>query len=116
MIGKKSRMVGWKLERVGKCPGIYEVFPGVNLLRSRRGKSRNRKVKAKKCMKKRPYEARRMCASKGLIFLTFERYFGQLTQNAKLCLFRGKSGCERLPFDNCHGANPFLLISMAEIG
>ena len=43
---------------IGKCPEIYEVFSGLVCSFLEEEKAESTKVKAKKCMKKRPYEAR----------------------------------------------------------
>ena len=102
-------MEKWEIPRL-----LRSVFWG-NLLLPRSEISRNYKVKAKKCMKKDLMKLVFVSFTR-FVFLTFERCFKRQTQDAKLCLFGGKSRCVRLPFDICHRANLFSLISLAEKG
>ena len=76
-----------------KCPEIYGVFSGfcsfhevrkAGMLRGSQGQYKN---------KKRPYVARKLCATQGRIFLSF---LG-VSQNVQVCPFDRVRGCERFP-------------------
>ena len=57
-MGNKLGIMGNDWIGIGKYPEIYEVFSGPICSFLEEEKAETTKVKAKKCMKKRPYEAR----------------------------------------------------------
>ena len=70
------------------CPEDNEVFSGAALFPKGRKAEMLRLAKINIRIEKRPYEARKLCASQGLKFLSF---LG-LSQDAKLCPFDGVRG------------------------
>ena len=75
------------------CPDSYEILSGfcsfhevrkAGMLRGSQGQYKN---------KKRPYAARKLCATQGLKFLSF---LG-LSQNVQVCPFDGITGCRDFP-------------------
>ena len=57
-MGNELEIMGNDWIGIGKYPEIYEVFSGLVCSFLEEEKAETTKVKAKKCMKKRPYEAR----------------------------------------------------------
>ena len=75
------------------CPDSYEILSGfcsfhevrkAGMLSSYQGQYKN---------KKRPYVARKMCATQGLKFL----FFLGISQNVQVCPFDGVTGCRDFP-------------------
>ena len=78
---------------MGSVPDSYEILSGfcsfhevrkAGLLSSYQGQYKN---------KKRPYVARKLCATQGRIFLSFLGF----SQNVQVCPFYGVTGCRDFP-------------------
>ena len=112
LFGKYSDREKKRLDGNWKTPRFLRSVLWGNLLLPRSEISRNYKVKAKKCMKKDLMKLVFVSFTRS-VFLTFERCFNRQTQDAKLCLFGGKSGCVRLPFDISYPRANSLILKRA---
>jgi hypothetical protein len=75
------------------CPDSYEILSGFCSFHEVRKAGMLRVSQGQYTERKRPYVARKLCATQGLKFLSF---LG-VSQNVQVCPFDWVTGCERFP-------------------